>query len=284
MDLKLRGWLSLVVILLWNRSTLAVERTWEAQESLYEIGLAGASFFLYDYPAAEQGRLRALIVPYAYYRGKVLRADDEGGIRGRLLERERIEFDFSAAAAFPADSRDNHARRGMPDLDWIGEVGPRMRVHIIEEENLRFEFNLPVRYVFSTDLTRVDDRGYLFQPELSLKIDNVWGEGWDFSLSTSAQFASDQLMDYFYEVSNQYATIDRPAFQSRGGLLGNNLVLGVSREVRPRMRAFCGAKFDYYGLSVNRRSPLFKDPWNAGFAFGFSYQLYESGARAGTHF
>ena len=262
----------------------AKERPWEADLPLYEIGVAGATFYLPDYPSSNQGRLRALAVPYVYYRGKVLRAEDEGGIRGRVMARDRVEFDLSASAAFPANSKSNRARRGMPDLDWIGEVGPRMRIHIMEEENVRLEFALPVRYVFSTDFGRFDDRGYLFQPQLKLKVDNVWGEDWNYSLNLSAQFASDQLMDYFFEVPAEFATPERPEFQAKGGLLGMNVVTGVSREVAPKFTMFCGVKADYYGVSVNRRSPLYQDPWNISFAIGFAYEIHESEERAGAWF
>ena len=262
----------------------AKTRPWEADLPLYEVGVAGATFFLPDYPSSNQGRLRAIALPYVYYRGKVLRADDEGGIRGKVMEKDRIEFDLSAAASFPANSDDNRARRGMPDLDWIGEVGPRMRIHLMEDENVRLEFNLPVRYVFSTDFGRLDDRGYSFQPQLNLKVDNVWGEDWNFSLSTSALFASDQLMDYFFEVPAQYSTVDRPEYQAQGGLMGLNVVAGVSREVIPDLTMFCGVKVDYYGVLVNRRSPLYMDPWNAAFAIGFGYKIHESEEKAGAWF
>ena len=288
MDL-IRNWTGrlLISVFLWashSPEALAKVRPWETDLPLYEVGLAGAVFYLQDYPAADQGRLRALALPYVYYRGKVLRADDEGGIRGKVMEKDRIEFDLSASAAFPANSEDNKARGGMPDLDWIGEVGPRLRVHIMEDENVQLDFNMPVRYVFSTDFTRMDDRGYLFQPQLALHVENVWQEEWDLTFLFSAQFASDQLMDYFYEVPAEFATPERPSFQAKGGLLGNNLVVGVSREVKPKFTVFCGIKVDYYGLSVNRRSPLFKDPWNSAFAVGFSYQMYESVERAGDWF
>ncbi|MCB0362276.1 MAG: MipA/OmpV family protein [Bdellovibrionales bacterium] len=257
-------------------------RDHDSDRALYELGLAGATFFMQDYPASNQGKLRALVVPFVYYRGRVLRADDEGGIRGRFVERERMELDLSAAAGFPADSRDNHARRGMPNIDWIGEVGPRLRVHLYDEAAHRVDFNLPVRYVFSTDFKRVDDRGYLFQPQLEYRNNDVFGENWEASLLISMIFASDQLMDYFYEVSEEFATLERPSYQAEGGYLGSSLTLGASRKVAEDFKFFCGVKGDYYGFSTNYKSPLFKQTSNVSFAFGFSYVIKESEERAGT--
>lgn len=257
-------------------------RDHDSQLPLYEIGLAGATFFMSDYPAAEQGKLRALVVPYAFYRGKVLRADDEGGIRGRLVDREKVEFDLSASAGFPADSGDNRARRGMPDIDWVGEIGPRLRAHILDQGKHRLNFNLPVRYVFSTDFRRADDRGYLFQPELEYRNSNIFDEELEGTILLSMIFASDQLMDYFYEVPAEYSHPERPSFQAQGGYLGTSLTLGASREMAEDARFFVGAKLDYYGFSMNDRSPLFKDPLNLTFALGFSYRLLESEDRAGT--
>lgn len=273
---------SVLFLLLWSLECWADIHDHDRDQALYEIGVAGATFYLPDYPSSQQGGLRALVLPYAYYRGKVLRADDEGGIRSRLVDRERIEMDLSASAGFPADSRDNHARRGMPNIDWIGEIGPRWRAHLIDEGPHRLNFNLPIRYVFSTNFKRFDDRGYLLQPELEYRNDNVLMEDWESTILISAIFASDQLMDYFYEVPEEFATSERPAYQAQGGYLGFGVTLGASREIAPGTTFFCGVKMDDYGQSVNRNSPLFKTPTNWSFAFGLSYLLIESDERAGS--
>ncbi len=266
-----------------EKSQASTERTLESQDlPLLEMGLVGVTFFTPDYPAAEQGSLRTLAVPYAYYRGKQMRAE-EGGMRGRLMDQQTWDVDLSLAGSFPADSRHNRAREGMPNIDWIGEVGPRLRIHLEDfassSRYFKWNFLFPIHYVFSTNFRRWDDRGYLFKPEMEWKWRYEEFKQSDLILSLSATFASDQLMDYFYEVPDSYATPLRPAYQAQGGYLGMGFLVGATREYKSGFKFFCGVKGDFYQYSVNRSSPLFKQLTNWGFGMGFSSRLWESEER-----
>ena len=93
---------------------------------LFEVRLVSAGAYLPDYPGSKQSHASGLALPYFAYRGRVLRSDEKGALRGRLIKTERVELDLSFDGAFSSDSGENDARRGMPDLDWMGEVGPRV--------------------------------------------------------------------------------------------------------------------------------------------------------------
>ncbi|MFC7554522.1 MipA/OmpV family protein [Pseudoroseomonas wenyumeiae] len=92
-------------------------------QPVLEAGIGGGGGWLPDYPAAGQNHLQGLAFPYVIYRGEILRSDDRG-VRSRFYSSEGIGLDLSFSGAFPSRSDDNKARRGMPDLDWQGEVGP----------------------------------------------------------------------------------------------------------------------------------------------------------------
>jgi hypothetical protein len=111
---------------------------------------------------------------------------------------------------------------------------------------------------------------------------NVLDKDFEGTVLLSMIFASDQLMDYFFEVPAEFSHPERPPFQAQGGYLGTSLIFGASREMAEATRFFIGLKMDYYGFSMNDQSPLFKDPLNMTFAFGFSYRLLESEERAGA--
>ncbi len=139
----------------------------EAGEPLWEVGLVGVVGWLPDYPAADQNHLRWLVVPRVVYRGPILRLGEKGLIRGLLVETERLELDVSLTGSFAADADDNRARRGMPDLDWLGEIGPRLTIGLLGERERRgLSLDLQARAVFSTDLSSFDYRGLVFHPEL----------------------------------------------------------------------------------------------------------------------
>src|SRR5688572_13316365 len=99
--------------------------------ALWEAGIGGGVGYLPDYPAAGQNHLKGLGFPYFIYRGRILRADREGA-RARFVHTPLADVEMSFAASFSSDSEDNEARRGMPDLDYLVEAGPRVTLKLSE--------------------------------------------------------------------------------------------------------------------------------------------------------
>ena len=77
---------------------------------LWEAGVGAAAFSTPAYPGASDRSNRWLVVPFLLYRGKVLRADQEG-VGARLLDTDKVEFDVGFAGALPAHSNDVDVRR-----------------------------------------------------------------------------------------------------------------------------------------------------------------------------
>ena len=57
------------------------------------------------------------------YRGDIFSVGDEGAFRALAFANDRVELDLSLGASLPANSEDDADRRGMPDLDFLFEVG-----------------------------------------------------------------------------------------------------------------------------------------------------------------
>jgi len=126
----------------------------EPAKPLFELGIAGGAGYVPDYPAADQSHLQYLALPYFAYRGKFLRSDEKGLLRGRFVRTRNVELDVSLSGSFAIDSDDNDARRGMPDLDYLGEVGPRLQITIARAaRHAKIDLELPLRAVFSTGLS-----------------------------------------------------------------------------------------------------------------------------------
>lgn len=241
-----------------------------------EAGLGAGFFYLPDYPGSKESRLRFLPLPYVIYRGQVVRADRDGGVRTRFFSRDRFEVDLSFGAAFPVNGEDNDARKDMPDLDWMGEVGPRLVYHMISTPKHKLDFYLPVRYAFSTDFRDFDRRGFVFAPEFVYRKRSIFHRKMVSGLSVSPTWASEELMDYFYQVDPQFVTAERPAYNATGGYLVTNASIFTTYIPKPNYLFFTAISLNYYNEAQNRRSPLLNDHETESFIFGVVWKFYES--------
>jgi outer membrane protein len=259
------------------------------ERPLWEVGVGGIAAFGANYPGADESSLNGLAIPYVIYRGDFLRIGDGGGIRGVFVDDKKWEFDLSADASFDAESDDNKARQGMPDLDFLGEVGPQLKYKLISNPLQSLEVRLPVRAVFSVgvdDGMEIQGQGYTFAPRLAVRQSGIHTGFLPKPITVFASagptFATAALQEYFYDVKPQFARAGRPAYRAEGGYLGSEFTLGASTELTPRLRTFVGGNVGYYGGATNADSPLLKREVNAGVAVGFAYSFYQSEEKAAS--
>lgn len=244
----------------------------------WEVGIAGGGGWAPHYPAAEQSGGAVAATPYLIYRGQRLRIGEEGLVSGRILETDRVEITASIAGSLPARSKNNEARQGMPDLDALLEAGPQLVVILARRPDLdTLSLKLPIRLVGSTDFSNLKYRGVVVQPRLSYHRENLFGSA-DLSGSVSVGpiFASERLMDYFYEVAPLYATPDRPAYDARAGYLGSDLGIGLSYKFSKRFSVSVGAQFSYYDGATNEASPLYRSDFGIRVGAGFVWKVWTS--------
>jgi len=250
----------------------------ERGQPLWEAGVGAAVFSTPAYPASSQRTTRVLGLPFLLYRGKVLRADQQG-VGARLVNNDRIEFDVGFAASLPAHSSDVAARRGMPDLGTLVEFGPRVKVHLADlGEEGRVRFELPLRTVIEAKggLRR---QGWTMEPRL------VWerrGEAnrWTVEGQLGALFGDRRIHSYFYEVAPQYATLERPAYHAGSGLMLVRTGLFGTYRLNPDWRVFGFVRLDSYAGAANRDSPLFKKNAGASAGIGLAWTFARSSERA----
>lgn len=229
------------------------------------LGVAGIDFPLYR--GALERRSYLLPAPYVQYRGKFLQVDRDR-VRGLLFRRDRVEMDVSVNGAVPVSSQDSEARRDMPDLDPMLELGPSLNVHLYynERRSTNLDLRLPVRAVFAVNSHRFDRQGWLFQPQLNLDLNKVAGSSWNLGLLGSLLYGDQSYHSYFYDVAPQYATAARPAYSAPGGFAGKQLLASLSRR---RGDVWMGAfvKWDDLSGAVFADSPLVQR--GQSFAAGF---------------
>lgn len=265
---------SLAFVLLCGVAAAAAD---EGKKPLWELGVIGGGAYVPDYPAAGQNHFNGLAAPYVIYRGKFFRAGDKGIVRGRLFKTDRIDFDISLDGSFAAESDDNDARRGMPDLDYLGEVGPRLQITLAKAaRDAKLDLELPLRAVFSTDFSSIEHRGYIFNPELAYQHDNFLNGGLKLKLSIAATFADEEMMEYLYGVAPTYATNARPAYAAESGYLRSQIALRVIKPLDKRIKIFGRAGIGlHYGAS-NEASPLFREDVTYSVGLGLSYSFWQS--------
>lgn len=247
------------------------------EKPLWELGIAAGGGWLPDYPAAGQNHLNAIGLPYVVYRGDFFRSDEKGLLRGRFVTSKDFELDISLVGSFSADSDDNDARRGMPDLDYLVELGPRIQWTLARAAKwAKLDFELPVRAVFSTDLKGVDHQGFLAQPELAYQHGNFLDSGLALKLGLSASFADAELQDYFYGVEPQFATASRPAYEADAGYLGSRLQLVLTKPLGPALRIFAAGRVELHQGAANEDSPLFREDVTYGAGVGLVWSIFRS--------
>jgi outer membrane scaffolding protein for murein synthesis (MipA/OmpV family) len=252
------------------------------QLPVFEVGIAGGGGSLPAYPASSQNQVRGLVVPYVIYRGSVLRADD-GGVRARTSLADGIELSVSAAGGVNASSDDVTARQGMPDLEWLGEVGPNLRFILWRGENeaapARLVVDTPVRAVFSTDWSSVSFRGFTFAPDIAYERLHVFSQYARLRVSAGVLFGTDAYGDYFYDVAPEYARPGRPAYNAQAGYVGARLTVSYRLPITERLSVVAGGRVENFSGSANADSPLYRSTWNATVVAGFAFSLWRSEAR-----
>lgn len=250
-----------------------------AVKPLWEVGVLVAGFNSPEYPAADQQHTNSIIVPYFVYRGEVLRIGD-GSARAVVVEKDWIELDLSLNASFNANSDENEARTGMPDLDYLFEVGPQVkfRLSTFDFKNhgkAKLSLNVKARAVFSTDLSNIDQRGYVFQPELSYEHSDLFDQSAGFTLKIAPIWATERLHDYFYQVDGHFVIDTRSSFDANSGYLGTIASGGLSFMVTDNIKLFVFAQLNFHSGAKNENSPLFLDKNAYAFGLGMSWRLFE---------
>jgi outer membrane scaffolding protein for murein synthesis (MipA/OmpV family) len=222
----------------------------------WELGLGLAGLSIPDYRGSDHRRAYLLPLPYVQYRGKFFQIDREGA-HGKLFTSERMRLELSVAAGPPAQSEDNEARRGMPDLDPTVEAGASLQIFLARDTSRgqAWSIQLPWRAVVATDLSRAQGIGWVFAP--SLNYDRNHLGGWSLGVAAGPLYASEKYHDYYYEVSPAYATATRPLYDAPGGYSGSRLTFSASRRF-PNFWVGAFARYDRLGSAAFADSPLMR--------------------------
>lgn len=252
---------------------------------LWEGGLGVVAARVPAYPGADQYNLFTLPVPAFFYRGTYVRADEEGGMRGRFFKNNTFEINLSIGGSLPASSKDNDAREGMPDLLSMAELGPGLLATLWEyrgESKFKLGINIPLRTALSLDFWSIRERGLVFNPLIYFITEDFIGNNIFTYTSLQSRFASQKFHRVFYNVDSRYATENRPSYSAESGYMSTSISQGFSTQITSDVVTFLGLSYSHYKGSANYNSPLMKQDYNFNMAFGLIWWFYESDQREST--
>jgi outer membrane scaffolding protein for murein synthesis (MipA/OmpV family) len=271
------SWVESVVILA-SSSALISNAMAQAPSAapLWELGGVAFGVSQQAYPGSDQHVSRVLPLPLLVYRGEMLRADREtAGIRA--LKTQNFEIDIGVAGSFGAGSGSIDARKGMPELGTLVELGPRLKWKLgAAPANGRWRAEIPLRGVFDLS-NQVEHKGLSFEPKLIYERQST--SGWSYNASIGAIFADTKLAQTFYEVNSAQATALRPAYAATSGLVAWRLGSSFSRSLSRDLRLFGFARVDTVVGAANELSPLVRQTTGATVGMGVSYNWLRSEQR-----
>ena len=249
-------------------------------EPLWELGLGVAGVRFPDYRGSDQNSAYVLPLPFIAYRGRFLRADRDGA-RAIFFAGRQVVIDMSLSASVPSDSKNNDARRGMPDLPGSIEIGPNVNVELWQSAGRMFKLDLrlPVRQAVTLEWPP-RGIGLTFSPNLNLDIRGLDG-AWNIGLLAGPVFATARHHEHFYGVAPEFATATRPAYEAPGGYGGWRATAAVSRRLGNAWLGGFVRYDDVQGASF-APSPLVRRENNVTVGFGISWIFATSSQRVLT--
>tara|TARA_R110002096_G_scaffold86020_5_gene198346 strand:+ start:10181 stop:11020 length:840 start_codon:yes stop_codon:yes gene_type:complete len=253
------------------------------QQSLWEFQVVGFAQSFPAYPSSADQNLTILPLPFPVYRGKFLRfgEDLENLARGKILDSERINFSVGVSASFPEDSNKLDRRQGMPDLDFLLEAGPELKILLAgtPDEDRELNLSLQLRAAATLDGLDTKGRGIIFNPELEYRVRNFMSPRNELRFRASSTWASDKYMDYFYGVAAEFATPDRPLFEANAGYLNTELLLGLNRKISERLEFRGSLRLWVNKGAENNTSPLFQRDYDTGIRLALYWTAWQSKPR-----
>jgi outer membrane protein len=229
------------------------------------------------YPSAATSFSLTLPYPTFIYRGDVVRADENGGLRSRFFNTDNFEINLSIGGALPVSSEKIEVRDGMPDLKTMVEFGPGFIWHITPKKKkyrFRLSLNIPIRIAYSIDFKATDDRGWVFNPFL-FGFGRLVGKTNMFYFA-SYRWANAEFQKTFFEVESKYATNNRPTYIAKEGTVLASAGLGFSHLFKNKYQLFTGISYDHFSLNPNRDSPLYQKNYSTTMIVGCTWWFYKS--------
>jgi len=228
---------------------------WKELWSDLTLGVGIAAVDYPHYPGSPQSDTLVAPLPYLEYEGDWLSIDRDG-IQASLFKSDRAKLDISVSGSLPVNNDDDILREGMNDLELILEVGPELEVKLAQWGNNTLELHLPLRAALELDPSNgIEPVGWVFDPRVHYE----WRtQSTEFEIDLGAYTADQEYNQLLYGVSQPFATLARPQYRAKSGLVGYRLSSTIQYDVGA-WSFLAYARYMDLGSAKNTDSPLFVD-------------------------
>ncbi|MDA8793521.1 MipA/OmpV family protein [Bacteriovoracaceae bacterium] len=255
--LSIRSFIILIIFSL-NLSLLI------AGELNFGVGYVGID--TYHYRGSDQTKRFDLYVPYLHYRSENIEANN-AVINGYFINSRFFSLTMSMGANPNVESEENDARVDMPELNYNFGIGPMAIIHLIKSESIHLQIESNIRREFETDFSLTRGIGYTSNSYLSLRL---FGESSEMDLTWGKSYANKSFHQYYYDVDDEYATNERPAYEAEGGYSGEIFIFSFKFRLGPLL-VFPFYRADYLANVAFEDSPLFKQRHYQFYGVGLFY-------------
>ena len=228
---------------------------WKELWSDITLGVGVAVVDYPHYPGSPQSDTLVAPLPYLEYEGDWLSIDRDG-IQASLFKSDRAKLDISVSGSLPVNNDDDILREGMNDLELILEVGPELELKLAQWGNNTLELHLPLRAALELDPSNgIEPVGWVFDPRVHYE----WRtQSTEFEIDLGAYTADQEYNQLLYGVSQPFATLARPQYRAKSGLVGYRLSSTIQYDVGA-WSFLAYARYMDLGSAKNTDSPLFVD-------------------------
>lgn len=260
----------------WLYLLLTLFSTFSFGASKLEVG---GGIFMADIPhylGSDQSEQYVLPVPYIRYQSDDLDID-RNSFTGYLWQQGNLHLDISAGVSIAVDSKDNTAREGLDDLDWVFELGPSLNYYLMgtPQTKRHLYFGLFTRKAMATDFGSVTNVGWHYGPSIYFESPLLVTNSYELSTSirANANFADDRYLNYYYSISLLDSSAERAEFNNHSGYSGSDLSVGINFDTK---KYWLGGfvKYDYLANTKQQHSPLVKQNSNISLGFGVAWKFY----------
>lgn len=244
----------------------------------YEFGLAAGYAVLPVYPGSSESHTAFLPAPVIRVRSKILRSEREGGTRARFYHDDKFELSMNGGGFLPRSSDEIDKRNGMDDIDFMFELGPKLRLKVYQKKLNKLELNIFQRFAHRTDLKFLRYQGMLYGlgAQYVRSSAGLWPQ---MIFSLGAHWATNQYQDYFYKITPAEATSRRQAFDARSGFF-KAAGTAVFRWEKKNWVIMGGGRLSDFGQSKNRESYLLDDKTTHSLFVTVGRYFYKSKSKA----
>ncbi|BCW89826.1 hypothetical protein sos41_29940 [Alphaproteobacteria bacterium SO-S41] len=230
-------------------------------QPVWEIGLGAFATYSPAYYGSSESTFGGFPVVYFSYRGEDFSILSNGLYDVAASSEKRFDFGLSVDIGGNVDSED---RLFLGDIDYVGEVGPKITVALFANGTSRFEVGVAARAAFELGEGYI---GYVIQPEVAYL--TTLSSTTRLGISVAPKFGFDGYNERFYAT---------PFFAADSGYIGTDISLKLVNDVSDRFRISGEVKAISLSGAENEDSPLYQEDWNYAVRIGFTYAIYQSEA------